>query len=161
MSTSAPLAGSERQIADALGVDRSVIARLVKAHRIRAAGRAGRYPTYYVRDLAARLREQDPSRLSPFERAAHFKALNEELRARERAGELCERHDVERQFTAQAGLFKRMADTLPDLLERDVGLTSAAVARVERAVDAFRIELHRQLLELTDSSTNDGEDDHG
>lgn len=159
MSTSAPLKGSERQIADALGVDRSVIARLVKAHRIPAAGRAGRYATYLVRDLAARLREQDPGRMSAFERKAHFQGLRDQLRFEKEAGRLCERDDVERLFAEQTKLFAQMADTLPEILERDAGLSGGAVMRTERAIDAFRVEVHRQLVALTDSKPNDEEND--
>jgi len=147
-----PLAGSLRQLSEALGEDRSTLARLVKEVEIEPVGRSGAHPTYAVRDLVAALRATgddgapDPSKMSPFARAAHYRGERDRQRLAADAGELIPVDDVHDQYSAIMKIVARTFDTLPDLLERDVGLPAAAVARLERALDAARTELHRQLV---------------
>lgn len=159
------LTGSLRQIADALAVDRSVIARLVKDRGINPIGRAGAHPTYAVRDLAAALRESDPERESPFQQLARAKAARERMKLAAEARELIPRLEVQQGYAKIMKAAAHSLDTLPDLLERDCGLSPAAIARTERAIDALRVELHRALVAdgqgdttaATDSPTRDEE----
>jgi hypothetical protein len=74
-----------------------------------------------------------------------YKAHIEELKYKEAAKELVPVRDYE---LALASGFKAVAATLeslPDILERDVGLTGAQVEKVQMVIDRLRDDLYGRL----------------
>ena len=82
------------------------------------------------------------------EQAARLKALDVQAKAadlKERVGDLVRRGDVERRFSSYVTIVVQMLETLPDILERDGGISGEAVERVQSLVDKVRADLHEQL----------------
>jgi hypothetical protein len=62
-------------------------------------------------------------------------------------GELVPSLEVEQGHGQIFAISTQMADTLPDVLERDVGLTPLQLARVEKHLDEWREALYQRLIE--------------
>src|SRR5690348_1984354 len=104
------LAGSIRQIAEALAVDRSILARLIADRRIKPASHKSAHPTYHVRDCAEALRENDPERESAHAQLARARAARERLKFEQEAGRLLTLDDAEREFARVAAEVARVYD---------------------------------------------------
>jgi hypothetical protein len=82
------------------------------------------------------------------EQAAILKKLEVQdalVALRMKSGALIPAQDVERAFSRFVTLVVTMLDTLPDVLERDAGITGEAVALAQAAVDKIRRDLHAKL----------------
>lgn len=129
---------------------RETITKRIADANLQPSGQRGGFPVYRLKELLAALHQttdgyRDPDKLPAFERNAHYKAEREKLDFERELGLLVPFQDVER---SNAHIFKCVArsyDTLPDILERDCGLTPAALAVVERHLDAARLELHADV----------------
>jgi hypothetical protein len=151
MKTTKPLLGTERQLAEALNVDRSTIHAAIRQANITPAGHAGAHPLYPVRAvvdaIAPRTADGTPDldRMSPNARDAYIRSERNLVKLKTECGQLIPVAEVER---GHAEIFKTLAlflDTLPDVLERDCGLPAHALTRLEAAVDGARVELHKRL----------------
>jgi hypothetical protein len=138
MKTTNPLVASERQLAALFDMDRAAL-----AQAIREAGIVRGPQGYDVkRVLALVVGTGALDAMAPSARHQLARAQFMEMRLAEKAGQLIPVAEVER---GHAEIFKAVAmmfDTLPDTLERDCGLPAHALARLERHIDAARIELH-------------------
>jgi len=111
---------------------------------VKATGERKGYPLYRLRDAVRALltsADADPSKLDPFRRKAHWQAQAAELRLDVDKGELVRVADVEEVYAATMKPIALALDTLPDILERDAGLSAPQVSRAERALDATREQL--------------------
>lgn len=82
------------------------------------------------------------------EHTAKLKAIEVQAKAadlKERVGDLVRRGDVERQFSSYVTMVVQTLETMPDILERDGGISGDAVIRVQQLVDKVRADLHEQL----------------
>jgi hypothetical protein len=141
------------QIASEFGVARETARNRLDAAGVMAVD-GGRHPTYRLRDvLAAFTGEEgfDPDKLKPWERKAHYQAEHEKLRLQIERGELVPALEVEQGHGQIFAIVTQAYDTLPDVLERDVGLNAMQLARVEKHLDEAREALYQAL--------NAGEDD--
>jgi phage terminase Nu1 subunit (DNA packaging protein) len=94
----------------------------------------------------------DPERLSPFQKRAHYQAELDKLKLEQERGELVPRIEMEQEMAVVLKLVAECFDTLPDLLERDCGLTAKMVGRVEEALDRTRGDLYSKLTAGTDDA---------
>jgi hypothetical protein len=83
--------------------------------------------------------------LPPLERKAHYQAEHEKLRLQTERGELVPSLEVEQGHGQIFAIVSQAFDTLPDVLERDVGLTTAQLVRLERLLDEAREALYQAL----------------
>jgi hypothetical protein len=152
------LTASIRAFAEEFGVDRDTLSRRITEGGVAAAGSERGHPVYRLRDLhrVAFGTETDPDKLDPFRRKAHYQCELEKLRLAQERRELIPRIEAEQEQARNMKIIARTFDTLPDVLERDVGLSGVALSRVERALDVARIELHRQLVGEGDEGSSNG-----
>lgn len=149
---------SVTQFARMTGIARETIARRFAECALKSIGERAGHPIYRPKDgfeaIYARGGDEiDPDTLRPFERHAHYKAEHEKLRLQVERGELVPSIEVERGHGEIFAITTQGLDTLPDVLERDVGLTPQQLARVEKHLDEMREALYQALIE--------GKDDDG
>jgi hypothetical protein len=116
---------------------------------IKAAGKRRNYPVFRLRDAIRALLsgpDADPNKLDPFRRKAHYQAEQAELALAIDREEVIRRGDVEETYAAAFKPIRLMLETLPDVLERDAGLSPAQVQRVERSLDELREQMHARVI---------------
>ena len=87
----------------------------------------------------------NPDKLDPKQRKDWYDSEYRKSQLMERNGELIPVLDYQREM---AGVVKTLVSglqTLPDILERDAGLTGEAVVRAQSVIDALRERLHQEL----------------
>jgi phage terminase Nu1 subunit (DNA packaging protein) len=139
-------------IARLLNITERRVAQLAKEGVIPRASR-GKYPVLgAVRGYVTFLQrtheapgDQDPDKLEPFRRSAHYRAEAEKLRVMRDRGEVVAREDAEAEMARVAKIVVETLETLPDLLERDTGATPKQVALAERVIDALRVQVADQI----------------
>jgi uncharacterized protein HemX len=99
----------------------------------------------------------DPDRLKPLERHAHYKAEREKLHLQMERGDVVPSIEVEQKFAGLIKILTQGLETLPDVVERDVGATPVQLARIERAVDELRDALYQQVVSDEDDADGSAE----
>ena len=137
-----------------LGTSRDVLRRVLAHAGVVAAGTRSGHPIYRGRDVcqawATHLgasADNDPDKLPPIERKAHWQAEREKLHLGLERGDVVASLDVEQRYASRNKLIDQAIETAPDVLERDVGLSSTQAARLEKHLDELRVVLHRLLVE--------------
>lgn len=138
---------SVTDIAHAFGRSRETVARRLADLRVPAAGKRRGGPVYSLRDAVRAMLEADAER-DPFRRKADLQAEAIALQLSVKRGELIHVDDVREAYAAALKPVRLALETLPDMLERDAGLTPAQVARAERAIDEARDRLHADVLKV-------------
>jgi hypothetical protein len=144
---------SIRQLAEETGFDRDTVSKKLTESGVRPSGKRGGHPVYRLRDALPALYvtgpdgRQDPEKMDPFRRKAHYQAEHELLSLARERGELVPRMEVEQEQARVLKILVQALDTLPDLLERDCALTAAALGRVEQIVDGAREQMYEALAE--------------
>ncbi len=148
--------------AAAFGVSKDVLRRVFSEQNVESCGKRGPYPVYAASDAIPGWVKHltggeavDPDSLRPFERKAHYQAEHEKLRLQVERGELVPSIEVERGHGQIFAITTHGLDTLPDVLERDVGLSPLQLTRVEKHIDEMREALYQALIEGTE---DDGAD---
>ncbi|MDZ7752884.1 MAG: DUF1441 family protein [Gammaproteobacteria bacterium] len=72
------------------------------------------------------------------------------MEAMEKAGTLVPIADFEMVLAEHARQVIMVLDTLPDVLERDAGISPAAVERCQQVIDGLRQELSERLAKVAD-----------
>lgn len=94
----------------------------------------------------------DPETLEPKARLDFYRGNRERTRHLEECGELMRVSDHQSQMASVLKILATTIESLPDVLERDAGITGEAVARCQLICDRVREGLYRRLLELTDAT---------
>jgi hypothetical protein len=144
------LTASIRAYAEECGLDRDTLSRRLTESGAKPACKGPRgHPEYRIRDLIAAQfgTVEDPDQLDPFRRQAHYRCELDKLKLQTERGELVPRIECEQEQARGMKLVARVFDTLPDVIERDCGAPPAILARIEKALDAARVELHGMLVE--------------
>ncbi len=121
------------QWCDAANCDNATIARRIKVAKIEPTEKKGKLQLFSLRDLITVSFHLDddgrpnPAGMDPFKRKAHFQAAKEELSYLAECGELVPKIEMEEELARAAKVFVHGCDTLPDILERECGLTPAQV----------------------------------
>lgn len=135
-----------------LGVTRDVLRRILAEAGTTPAGKRAGHPVYRARDVVAAWAKSlgatdDPDALRPMERKLHYQAEREKLNLQVDRGELVPSLEVEQGQGQIFAIVTQSLETLPDVLERDVGLSALQLARVERHLDQLREALYQKLNE--------------
>lgn len=141
---------------------RETAAKRLAEAKVKPSAKRGGYPVYRLKDAWPVITgaasgagdPNDPDKLRPFERQAHYKAEHLKLQVQTEKREVIPRIEVEQE---QARIFKLVAmrdDTLPDILERDCGLPAHVVELIEKTIDRSRDELHKALTAGPDEDAN-------
>lgn len=141
-------------IAAEFAITRETAAKRIAEARIAPSGKRGGYPVYRLKDVVPALigsldgsGREDPERLDPYRRQAHYKAALDRLKLEQETRELIPRIECEQEQARILRIVALALDTLPDVVERDCGGTAAQVQRIERAVDECREALYGELSE--------------
>jgi hypothetical protein len=139
------------QIAAGWGITRETASKRVSAANIRPSNTRGGHPVYLLPDVVRMMNglgdsgDADPDKMEPYKRQAHYKAELDRLKLEQETRELIPRIEVEQEQAHAMRAVALMFDTLPDVLERDCGLSGDTLERVERHVDDCREQLHKLL----------------
>lgn len=87
----------------------------------------------------------DPTNMTPHDRLNHWKAVREETKHREEARQLLPASDYERALSSALKTVAMTLESLPDVLERDAGISGAAVEACQRTIDRMREDLYLRL----------------
>jgi hypothetical protein len=98
----------------------------------------------------------NPENLSPFLKRAHYQAELDKLKLEHERGELIPRIEVEQEMAALMKIVAECFDTLPDLLERDCGLPTKALTRIEAALDKARESFYSRLNQVDETEDTTG-----
>jgi len=85
---------------------------------------------------------EDPDNMTPKERLDWYKGEAEKRKLQITDGELVEASTHERQMSELLKVSISWAETMPDVMEREAGLTPEQVERLQAAVDRQRDRLH-------------------
>jgi hypothetical protein len=132
------------QFAAELRMSPNVLRLAVQESGAHPVDRRGGHPVYALFDIHRAIVTQHET-LSPHSQLAKARALLAEDELRLRRGQLCEADDV---AAVYAGLVKSAAqsyETIPDRVEREVGLNGKQAAALERVLDEAREELYREV----------------
>lgn len=104
----------------------------------------------YLQNSGGSADTQDPDRMAPFLRRAHYQGELDKLKLMEQRRELIPRLEAEQEMAALLKIVAECLDTLPDILERDCGLPPHALVKLEACLDRTREDLHVRLVEPDD-----------
>ncbi len=149
------------KISDLTGIARQTIAQRITGIRPRSI-RSG-HPVYFLRDVGAALfaketvaissnPDQDPAKLPPVDRDRWYSSEIKRLDFEEQMGALVRVEDMAQAIGVTFKKLALMLDTLPDVLERDVGMTPQQISAMCRIIDTQRSDLYAQI---TDTGTDD------
>lgn len=137
-------------LAGEMGMARETVSKRLVEAGVRPSGKRRGYPVYRLRDALPALtgtgETQDPDELDPFKRRAFYQGELEKMKVAHERGELIPRIEVEREQARILGAVAHFFDTLPDVIERDVGATPAQLEAIEDAADQIRESLYSELM---------------
>lgn len=143
------------QIAELVGMHRQTVSQRV-AGLTPAIGSNSKLKLYALSDLIkiglAEKMTGDVDSLSPVERRAFWQAENERLKYERDTGELIPSYEVSQEMSAMAKAVVQTLEILPDILERDCGLPTSAVIRLQQEIDDLRDQLSVHVQNFDDKS---------
>ena len=89
--------------------------------------------------------EEDPEKLPSKERLDWYRGTRERTKHLLETGELVQVVDYERSLSAGFKSVAMMLESLPDMLERNCGITAEAVEATQVAVDKLRDDLYTRI----------------
>jgi len=129
-----------------------------------SAKRSG-YPVFRLKDVLPALlgggNGQDPDTMDPYKRKAHYQGEHEKLKLQVERRELIPRIETEQEMAAMLKITAECFDTLPDVMERDCGLTADTLARMEAHLDKARESLYLRLVAEDDEDAGSAADECG
>lgn len=137
-------------IAKLLNITERRLQQLAKDGIVPKAAR-GKYPlagcvrgyVTYLQGLGGN--ESAPDKMDPFRRKAHFQAESTKLAMERAAGDLVPVEEVRAEMANIAKAVIQTLDILPDVLERDAGISPKAVARCQELISLERDKLAKML----------------
>ena len=139
------------QIAELVGMHRQTVSQRV-AGLTPAIGSNSKLKLYALSDLIkiglAEKMTGDVDSLSPVERRAFWQAENE----KRDTGELVPAFEVAQEMSFLAKAVVQSLDTLPDILERDCGLTPSQLTRVIQVIDDVKSQMSSHIQTGDDKS---------
>lgn len=165
MSEIVPITGayewSISRFAEALGMSRNTVSKRIREKQIKPARKVAGNFVYAIKDVMPALFSNEsavssgqvnPDVMLPGDRKAWFQSENERIKFLKDINVLCDASDVAREFSLLAKAVVQVLDTLPDVLERDCGLTPKQVAKVQGVVDDLRDQMALQAGEMNDEA---------
>lgn len=140
-NSNGPVYLSIRQAASAFRRDRKSLARRIRREGLAPAAERHGFPVYRLRDLLhveLRLGEQDPNKMNPFERQAHFRAESELQKVNAARRELVRREDVDAEWARMETVITSELDRMVDEFRRDFGASPSILRKIREKVDVMR-----------------------
>lgn len=143
------------QMARAFGMDRKTVSKRLENAGVAPAGKKSGYATYALKDAGPALFAAtsvagfvfDPETMLPKDRKDWFQSENERLKFEQAMGQLVPLHDYHREQSILAKSVANTLDTLPDVLERDCGLSADMLSRVQESIDAVREQMYQRVID--------------
>ncbi|QKN82196.1 DUF1441 family protein [Scandinavium goeteborgense] len=136
------------QLAALSGVHRQTVAARLK-NVSTSGGHESNLKLYGITDILAELMKMPApiaeGEMEPQDRKAWYQSERERLKFEQEVGELIPASEVAREFASMAKAMVQVLETLPDILERDCGLTPDTVSRVQAIIDDLRDEIARRV----------------
>jgi ribosome-binding protein aMBF1 (putative translation factor) len=152
------------QLAQDTGLQRTTITARLADAGVQPADKFRGYPVYRLCDVLPALYQMsdgqiDPDQLKPFERRAYYQGELDKLKLQRDRGELVPDIEVEQELSRIFKIVTHGLETLPDILERDVGASPLLLARAEKHIDELRNNLYREIVssESADSTAETGQ----
>ncbi|WP_434340195.1 DUF1441 family protein [Motilimonas cestriensis] len=148
---------SIKRIAEAFGLARETVTSRIKKAHVQPAGKKSGHPVYalndvgpilFISDAAAVNEIHNPEIMHPKDRLDWFKSENERLKFHVNEGGLVEAHDSARAMSDLAKSLIQELETLPDLLERDCGMSPESLDRVVHSIDDLRDRMAQSILSM-------------
>ncbi|MFV0576037.1 MAG: DUF1441 family protein [Vibrio sp.] len=154
MSDITPISGANdwsiSRMAEALGMSRNTVSKRLRESNVKPSRKEKGNWVYALKDAMPALYKADtpqsvginkPDEMLPADRKSWFQSENERIKLEREIGNLCDSSEVAREFSLMAKAVVQVLDTLPDVLERDCGLTPAQVSKVQSKVDDLRDQM--------------------
>lgn len=90
-------------------------------------------------------RGDDPEQMTPNDRLHWYKGTREKIRYMEEASQLIPAGEYETALSSALKLVAMTLESLPDVLERDAGISGEAVERCQTVIDRMREDLYQRL----------------
>ncbi|HII3821281.1 DUF1441 family protein [Pasteurella multocida] len=143
------------QIAELVGMHRQTVSQRL-AGLTPASGSNSKLKLYLLSDLIrsglSEKMSMDVDSLVPVDRKAFWQAENERLKYERETGQLIPAFEVAQEMSAFAKATVQTLETLPDILERDAGLTPKALVLVQQIIDDVRDQM---ALRIQQNESND------
>jgi len=141
------------------GFTRETVGKRIADLDVQPARKIRGYPVYRLKDVLPALfqatdGELDPDKLKPFERKAYYECELDKLKLELERGELVPTFEVERKMARLFKMLTQYLDTLPDILERDIGISVDQLVRIEKQLYGIREAMYLEVIE-DDGSEHD------
>lgn len=150
------------QTARVFKLDRKTVALRIRAAGLAPVGSNSGFPLYDAADLARvcfapprRELIDDPNLLPPKERKEWYQSETERLRYETMIKEAVKASDVAREFAAIAKIVVTALDGLPDLMERDLGISAEDADKVQLITDRVRQTIYERIADANRVSDDD------
>jgi hypothetical protein len=145
------------QMAMELGTTRETVKRRLDDARIDPSGVRGGHPVFRLRDAlrawsAIEDGNRKPDAMPLAERGRFYEVAKRELEYLHAAGALIDAAEVRAENRRTLKIFAMEMDAMPDVFERDLGLTAEQVNMIEHRLDAVRDAIAARLIADDDAT---------
>jgi len=137
--------------------DRETVRKRIAAACVQPAGQRSGHPVFLLADVAATLVYGhgagdgfDPRQLAPSDRNLWFQSENRRIDLEMKCRQLIPAEECRAEFAEFAMTHLQFVVTLPDQLERDMGLTPEQVDLIGVLIERHRVALHARLSEASE-----------
>lgn len=95
--------------------------------------------------------QRDPNQMEPKEALDYYRAQREKIKLAEDTRKMIPAADIEQTIGMAFKTLSQTLDALPDALERDCGLSPAAVTAAQQSIDVMRESLYEALMSALES----------
>jgi len=157
---------SLRRLSDEFEMSRDTISKRLAMHGVQPCGRRHGHPVYRLRDAAQALvgstgtdaeGNLDPRFLPPQQRNAWYQSEARRLDVEMTTGQLIPAAEHEADLADMTKEFVQFLETLPDVMERDCGLSPEQVTAMSESVDRTRESFYQRIVASPDESAEASE----
>lgn len=155
---------SVSRIAEAFGMDRRTVAKRLQEGGVAPAGTKRGNPVYALEDVGPALFAEAKQIAGgmdldkfPDARKSWYQSENERLKFEKEIRQLIPADEFARELSILAKTAAAALDSLPDILERDAGLSPEAIERAQITIDAAREQMYQAAIADADPE-DDGDE---
>ena len=137
---------SVNKLAEALGISRDTVKKRVA--RIPAVKQRNGFDVYHLRDVVTIIEDQlaaNPDDMSPKNRKDWYEGELRRVDIAKKKGQLLALEDVRQTWAETLKQIMLTLDTLVDVIERDIGLTTDQIKAIQSVIDMQRENLYQEL----------------
>lgn len=143
------------RIAERFGLHRDTVRARLRAAGVQPVGERNGKPVYSLKDIGPALFDEshkytadnDPDKMRPTDRRAWYESEQTRIAIAERLRHLIPDEEVGQGYSLLIKGVVAGLDSLPDILERDAGLSPEALQIVQRIVDEVREHIYRWIVD--------------